>query len=73
MCNPDHYSSCLCSYFRVIAAACRKISNRQIVFPGPELLVEVQRKLVVAQLNLVILDYIHFPPYTGELSKTEQG
>jgi hypothetical protein len=31
----------------------------------------IQLNLVIPEL--VIPDYIHFPPYTGELSKTEQG
>jgi hypothetical protein len=31
----------------------------------------VQSNLVIP--DLAIPDYIHFPPYTGELSKTEQG
>jgi hypothetical protein len=31
----------------------------------------LQSNLVIP--DLAIPDYIHFPPYTGELSKTEQG
>jgi hypothetical protein len=32
---------------------------------------KIQSNLVIP--DLVIPDYIHFFPYTGELSKTEQG
>lgn len=30
-------------------------------------------KLTLVILDLAIQDYIHFPPYTGELGQTEQG